>query len=43
MLNRHGLSTPDTVYAIKKLLENNDIDLTDFVYSTKSNTQPKEE
>lgn len=42
-INRYGLSASDTVYAIKKLLESYDIDLTDFVYSARSNTQPKED
>lgn len=42
-INRYGLSASDTVYAIKKLLESYDIDLTDFVYSARSNTQPDQE
>lgn len=42
-INRYGLSASDTVYAIKKLLESYDVDLGDFVYSARSNSQPKEE
>lgn len=42
-INRYGLSASDTVYAIKKLLESYDIDLTDFVYSARSNTQSNQE
>lgn len=42
-INRYGLSASDTVYAIKKLLESYDIDLADFVYSARSNTQSNQE
>lgn len=41
-VNKDSLSASDTIYAIKKLLENYDIDLGDFVYCARSYSQPKE-